>query len=90
MVPGSPFQAALFKQPLPLDVRHYLFFAYKNDSTFATQSSDGVISLESQLYPLAQQQAVERYGFNETHTSVLKSDEVANKINLILNGAFSK
>jgi len=77
MVPKSAFLENNQNIEFPNYLNHYLLFAYKGKKSFVLDSSnDGVISLSSQLYTKAQQKASRVYGFNETHTSVLKSDEM--------------
>jgi pimeloyl-ACP methyl ester carboxylesterase len=73
LVPEGRFIQSLREQPIPHTVKHYLFFAYKDDPGFRVASSDGVISLESQLDPWAQAQAAGVMGFNEDHIGVLTS-----------------
>lgn len=66
----SDFQRALFATPMPANTRFGLFFGYHGDS------SDGTISLVSQLRPEAQLQALRVLGFDETHTSILHASAV--------------
>uniref|UniRef100_UPI0035B3634A esterase/lipase family protein n=1 Tax=Niveibacterium sp. TaxID=2017444 RepID=UPI0035B3634A len=67
----SDFQRALFNTPMPANTRFGLFFGYHGDS------SDGTISLVSQLRPEAQLQALRVLGFDETHTSILHASAVS-------------
>jgi len=77
--PGSEFVTTLFETPLPNNVPHHLIFGFRQDSILASESSDGVISLASQLRTLR--------GYDEGHVSILKSAAVISEINEILLGA---
>ena len=73
LVPEGRFIRSLQEDPIPHTVKHYLFFAYKDGAGFRTVSSDGVVTLESQLDQWAQAQAAGVVGFNEDHAGVLTS-----------------
>ena len=86
MVPDSPFQQSLFQTPWPDSMKYYLLFSFKGGrNPFTNGNDDGTVSLISQLKPEAQKAAVKSFGFNEDHTSILKSSEVSETINLILS-----
>lgn len=75
--PLNPFISNLYRRSLPVYTNHHLLYAYKNDGKLKFgKNSDGVVSLESQLYAKAQSQALKQQGFNENHTDVLKSQNV--------------
>ena len=84
VVPGSEFLKNLFSPALPATIPHYLLFSYRGKSRFADGNSDGVVTIASQLRPEAQNNAVLVRGFDEDHTSILKSQKVSNLLNLIL------
>jgi hypothetical protein len=77
--PGSPFLVSL-REPLAPDARQppcYVFFGYRRETSFLmTESSDGVISIASQIPAWIQDQAERYWGFNATHVGIL-SDELA-------------
>src|SRR5215470_17033031 len=73
LVPEGRFIRSLQEDPIPHTVKHYLFFAYKDGPGFRMASSDGVVSLASQLDQWAQVQAAGVMGFNEDHAGVLTS-----------------
>jgi len=53
----------------------HLFFSYYDKTTIKIgESSDGIVSLHSQLDPLFQQAATRIYGFRETHDGILHSE----------------
>ncbi len=82
---GSGFLERLYDQKLPGHLDFRLFFGYRNPGTVRIgDNSDGTISLRSQLHPPAQFEAKQVSGFDETHTSILRSEEVAEKLNELL------
>jgi len=70
---GSPFLEQLYKGPAPGAIPFYLFFGYETGA-----SSDGTITLQSQLEPRVHFAAFKSYGFNATHVGIL-NDEAARK-----------
>ena len=71
--PDGRFIRELYLKPLPASVDYQLLFAYADPGTIKLgENSDGVVPLSSQLYPPAQQEASKQFGFNSSHTSVLK------------------
>jgi pimeloyl-ACP methyl ester carboxylesterase len=86
MLPGSPYQRSLYEKPLPEATKHYLVFTYKGTSSGT--SGDGAVSVASQLLPQAQRDAVKLYGFDETHTSVLRNAQVSLLLNQLLAETF--
>ncbi len=87
LAPNSDFIATLFTDRLAEDLTddsndlsrpaHQLIFGYKVSGIINKKSSDGVISLDSQLRDKAQQQAERVYGLNEDHVSILSNDNLA-------------
>lgn len=76
--PESPFIGNLYRKPLPDFLHHELIYAYQNPGAIKIgENSDGVVALTSQLHPQAQRQASEQFGFDNTHTDILDSEEVA-------------
>lgn len=84
--PESEYVTTLFETPLPQDVPYHLLFGFQQDSIFATESSDGVIKLTSQLREEAQRQAWTIRGYDESHVGILRSQRVISKLNDILAG----
>ncbi|SFC56770.1 alpha/beta hydrolase [Pseudoalteromonas denitrificans] len=75
--PASQFIKELYKKPLPKSVNHQLFYAYNNSSTLKLgENSDGVVPLSSQLYPEAQRQSHEQFGFNSSHVDILEDEKM--------------
>lgn len=84
MVPSSRFLRTLFAEPPPAGVAHHLLFGYRNNAVVGSGSSDGTVSLSSQLRPEAQNQAASVRGFDEDHMSILDAVEVLEYINRLL------
>jgi len=75
--PQNPFIGNLYRKPLPDFLHHELIYAFQNPGTIKLgENSDGVVALTSQLHPQAQRQASEQFGFDNTHTDILDSEDV--------------
>jgi pimeloyl-ACP methyl ester carboxylesterase len=93
MVPQSAYLTDLFfsdhdgirvHRALPAGVEHHLLFGYKHRGTMSGECSDSTVTLASQLYPSAQEDARRLYGFDETHMSILDSMETSRLVNRLL------
>ena len=74
---GSPsaFLDDLNSRPFPKKLPFYLYFSYNDNSKFKLgESSDGSVSLRSQLRPSIQASATRVIGVNETHVGILNSE----------------
>ena len=70
----SAFLEDLNSKPFPKQLQFYLFFSYNDTSKFKLgESSDGSVTLRSQLVPSLQTRAMKVIGFNETHVGILNS-----------------
>lgn len=69
VVPGSPFLEQLYQARNHQGFPMYLYFGYKTGD-----SSDGTITLQSQLEPRVHFAADKSFGFNATHTGILNDD----------------
>jgi pimeloyl-ACP methyl ester carboxylesterase len=79
--PENSFIRDLYRKPLPDFTHHELIYAYRDPGTIKIgENSDGVVALTSQLHPPAQRQASGQFGFDNTHTDILESKEVASHI----------
>jgi len=79
--PENQFIGNLYRKPLPDFVHHELIYSYQNRGGINIgENSDGVVALTSQLHPPAQRQSSGQFGFNNTHTSILHSEEVVEYI----------
>jgi len=73
---GSAFLKDLARRRFPKTLPFYLFFTYHDPSTLKLgESSDGTVTLRSQLPPWAQADAVKIFGLDETHVNSLSSEE---------------
>lgn len=79
--PDSSFIKNLHRRPLPRDLSYHLFYSYGDDHTVKIgEASDGVVPLSSQLTPAAQAEATAQFGFNATHTGVLKDPAAIQRV----------
>jgi pimeloyl-ACP methyl ester carboxylesterase len=80
---GSPYLNSLFvdaggePRQLPAATRHYLLFSYRKSWSSFGLSGDAVTSVASQLDRTAQEQAYRVYGFDVSHSEILRSRGVA-------------
>ncbi len=81
---GSRFIEDLYRQELPADLGHYLFFSYGGNRRLHWDANDGTVTLQSQLDPRAKSQARQIVGFYEDHITVLASSAVEQKLNELL------
>jgi len=73
--PDGQFVRELFRKPLADSIQHLLLYAYANPDTLKLgKNSDGVVPLDSQLHPVAQNQSSRNIGFNSSHTGILKNE----------------
>lgn len=93
MVPGSDYiRRIFFKDPetlrsrraLPSNMAHHLLFTFSRDSSKTGESDDHSVTVASQLYPPAQEDARRLYGFDLTHTGVLMDERVSQLVNDLL------
>jgi hypothetical protein len=96
MVPNSAYLTDLFfieqdgarvHRPLPAGVQHHLLFGFERRGTSIGECTDGTVTLASQLYPGAQEDASRLYGFDETHMSILDSEDISRLVNRLLDEA---
>jgi pimeloyl-ACP methyl ester carboxylesterase len=93
MSPGSAYLRELFysdpdrttrHRSLPPGTTHHLLFGFQRNSRSFGESDDSTVSVDSQLYGPAQQDAARLYGFNATHVGILETSEVAQLVNRLL------
>ena len=89
LAPGSRFIKNLYLKKFPPSIPFYLFFGYKNPNKLIKEGGDGSIAMKSLLDHRAQEEAIKCFGFNETHTSILNSEEVLRRYNIIVEEATS-
>ncbi len=88
MSPDSKFLADLYATKLPEQLPYYLLFSYKGGSNSASETNDGAVTIASQLRLDAQRAAKLVRGYDNTHTSILKSKTVSNLVNKILSSRY--
>jgi len=87
MAPGSSFLTRLSETALPPECEYSLFFSYRDGGILSGEANDGTVTVSSELAMPIQRQAFREMGFNENHTSILESREVAAQLNAILERA---
>ena len=87
MVPGSLYQEEVFATPWPAHLSYHLFFSHRGGyNVMSGGNTDGVVSLASQLLPAAQERAATLRGFDEDHTSILRSAAAGRALARVLAG----
>lgn len=71
VAPGSPFLKRLYEGSAAKEIPFHLFFGYETGN-----SSDGTITLQSQLDYRIQFAAHKIHGFNASHVGILNDDQV--------------
>jgi pimeloyl-ACP methyl ester carboxylesterase len=79
--------AAGGRRDLPASTRHYLLFSYRKSWSSFGVSGDAVTSVASQLDRTAQEQAYRVYGFDVSHSEILRSRSVAALLDEALGSA---
>jgi pimeloyl-ACP methyl ester carboxylesterase len=74
-------------QTWPSGVDYHLLFSYRMNRS-STFSNDGVISVASQLRSEAQLEAATQRGYDLNHTEILRTPEVLDRINSLLDRRF--
>ena len=81
MSPKSNFIQTLFYPKYTKAPKHSLLFGYKGSSLLVSENSDGVVTIDSQLRAVTQDQTEIVKGFNEDHMSILKNKKLVEFIN---------
>ena len=85
LAPGSPYLSTLAASPLPADLPFFLIFGYRNPGRLQIgPSSDGVVTIRSELDLTVHRQATRSYGFDETHTGILEDPQVRQLVNELI------
>lgn len=91
MAPNSAYIQSLFANEWPADLPFYLLFTYKGASSIlGGDNTDGAVTIASQLAQPAQLAASLELGFDENHSSVLKSADLHATLNALLDGSHCK
>jgi len=87
LAPGSEFLSGLFRNSLREYLDPYLLFSFRGSRTpILPASNDGVVSLESQLAPAAQAEALALYGFDDAHMEIVSDPKVFALVERLLRG----
>ena len=87
MAPASPFLEGLPETPVPPECEYDLLFSHHSGGVFRGESNDGSVAVSSVLSMPIQRQARHVMGFDETHTGILRSPDVAAALNAMLTRA---
>lgn len=87
MQPEGNFLARLFERPLPATMNYTLLFGHRGGYNLLRPTSDGTVTLASQLRPEAQAEAGLVMGFDEDHVSILTSPQVFGQVARLLDSA---
>lgn len=77
MGPQSEFAQSIYRKKLPVGIEYFLFFGHSGNRNPLRPNNDGVVTLASQLDPRVQAEAKMVCGFDEDHSSILTSNQVA-------------
>jgi hypothetical protein len=80
MQPEGEFLQRLFARPLPPTVTHTLLFGHRGGYSLLRPTTDGTVTLASQLRPEAQAGAHLVMGFDEDHVSILAAPAVMEQV----------
>jgi len=80
-------ESRLLRRELPEHTAYHLLFSFQRNAARPGASGDTVIALASQLYPAAQREADSIFGFDTSHTGILRRPEVAELLNELLDEA---
>ena len=86
MQPEGDFLRTLFQVPLPPTVEHTLLFGHRGGYNLLRPTTDGTVTLASQLRPEAQAGAKLVMGFDEDHASILGAPPVMQQVARTLEG----
>jgi hypothetical protein len=85
MGPQSDFAQSIYRKKLPAAIDYYLFFGHKGNRNPLRPNNDGVVTLATQLGPRAQSEAKMVCGFDEDHSSILASKQVATHFSTVID-----
>lgn len=90
MQPEGAFLQTLFDRPLPAGVRHTLLFGHRGGYNLLRPTTDGTVTLASQLRLAAQSEAQLVMGFDEDHASILAAPAVMEQVWRALDGSHAQ
>lgn len=84
MQPEGPFMQTLFDRRLPPHIEYALLFGHRGAPGLWRPNNDGTVTMASQLRRAAQLEARLLFGYDEDHTSILQSPQVAAQLTALL------
>lgn len=85
MSPYGVFINSLREEKISKEINHYVLFSYKGEDNFLiNRNNDGKVSIKTQLPIYIQENAKKIYGLNETHISILESEDAIKLIKVFL------
>jgi len=87
VTPNSQFLEDIYSRALSPEIPFYLFFGYKGNYSLFMDNNDGTIELKSELDYRAQSDAAGIYGFDENHDSILESQAMLERWQMVLKQA---
>jgi hypothetical protein len=85
MQPQSEFIRSLYRTKMPDTVSFYMFYGHRGSRNPFRSNNDRSIAFSSLLDRRAQSEAKMNYAFNEDHVSIIRSKEVLEQYNTIIN-----
>lgn len=85
MGPQSEFAQSIYRKKLPAGIDYTLFFGHRGNRNPLRPNNDGVVTLASQLDLRVQSEAKMVCGFDEDHSSILMSPQVASLFTTAIN-----
>ena len=84
MQPEGKFMKSLFDRRLPPQIEYDLLFGHRGAPGLWRPNNDGTVTMSSQLLRAAQLEARLVFGYDEDHTSILRSPQVAAQLAALL------
>lgn len=84
MQPEGAFMKTLFDRSLPPHIEYDLLFGHRGAPGLWRPNNDGTVTVASQLRRAAQLEARLMFGYDEDHTSILSSSQVAAQLAALL------
>ncbi len=85
MAPDSEFIRELSAYELPSELEYTLLFSHGGNSVLLPDANDGVVSLDSQLFPPMQDRADHLIGVSQDHVGILPTDRTVEIVGRLLD-----
>lgn len=90
ITPDSAFFQRMPRLPIPPRIDCVLLFSHAGDSRMMAGGNEGAVTITSQLPGVAQDRASLICGFSESHASILESEELRRKLNVVLTNELER